>query len=75
MSPVIILQHDRELFDLPRGWKIKKLFDSPLISDFDIIWKELTEKYTTELRALAYTDIPDEREIAVTIKKLIQLLH
>lgn len=60
----IILKHDKEMFEEPNGWKIKPVAESPLISDFPTIWKQLKSLYKTELSALAYRPIPDEEDIA-----------
>ncbi len=67
-----ILRHDRELFDEPEGWKKKSVAESPLVTDFANIWKQVKGKYRTELSALAYTPIPDEGLIA---KQFQILLH
>lgn len=66
-----ILQHDRTIFEEPIGWRSKSISESPLMIDFSTIWKQLTEKYHTELSALAYRPIPDEENVARTFKKLI----
>ena len=54
-----ILQHDRKMFEEPKGWQDKPIPDSPLISDFEIMWKQLKTKYQTELSVLTYRTIPD----------------
>lgn len=59
-----ILQHDREMFDEPQGWQTKTVSESPLVVDFPKAWQQLKEKYQTELSALAYRPIPDEKDIA-----------
>jgi len=66
------LQHDREMFDEPEGWQGKALSESALVSDFENVWKELKEKYQTELSALAYRQIPNERDVAKCFEKLIK---
>jgi predicted nucleotidyltransferase component of viral defense system len=67
-----ILQHDREMFDEPIGWKTKSITESPLINDFEHIWKQQKAKYQTELSALAYRTIPNEESIA---KSFIELTN
>lgn len=67
-----ILQHDRAIFDEPRGWQTKSINDSPLIEDFDNIWKQLKNKYQTELSALSYGTIPDEEKVAKSFIGLIK---
>lgn len=67
-----LLMHDKEMFDVPLGWKHKTLNESPLISNFDSIWKELHVKYQSELSALAYRTIPNEKEVARQFSTIIQ---
>jgi predicted nucleotidyltransferase component of viral defense system len=69
-----ILKHDREAFEIPEGWGNKRIEESPLIADFDSIWKQLKDTYNTELSALAYTQIPSERDVSTRFKKLIKTL-
>ena len=66
-----ILQHDRELFDEPKGWQTKSVSESPLVSNFPTLWKQINEKYKTELTALAYRPIPDENDVAKCFDELI----
>jgi predicted nucleotidyltransferase component of viral defense system len=59
-----LLQHDKSMFDEPSGWQSKSIGESPLITDFESIWKAIKGQYKTELSALAYqTNIPDEAGI------------
>ncbi len=67
-----ILQHDREMFDEPHGWQNKLITESPLVNDFSTIWKQLKVKYQTELSALAYRPIPDEKDVAKCFEELIK---
>ena len=69
-----ILEHDKNLFDEPENWKTKRLNESPLITDFPNIWKQLKETYKTELSALAYTEIPDEEKVSDSFGQLIELI-
>lgn len=70
-----ILQHDREMFEEPTGWKTKSISDSPLITNFPIVWEQLKEKYQTELSALAYRPIPYETEVAECFKELLKRIR
>lgn len=67
-----ILQHDRQMFDEPFGWQNKSVAESPLISAFEYVWKQLKVKYQTELSALAYRTIPDEENVAKGFAELIK---
>ena len=66
-----ILQHDREIFEEPKGWQSKSVAKSPLMTDFESIWKQVKEKYQTELSALAYRPIPDEKDVAKCFSELV----
>jgi predicted nucleotidyltransferase component of viral defense system len=70
-----ILQHDREMFDDPTGWQTKSISESPLVNDFSSLWKQLKEKYQTELSALAYRPIPDEKDVAKCFEQLIKRIQ
>jgi predicted nucleotidyltransferase component of viral defense system len=70
-----ILQHDREMFEEPKGWQSKSISESPLMTDFSTIWKKLSEKYQTELSALAYRPIPDEKDVAKCFEELIKRIE
>lgn len=69
-----VMAHDQRQFDEPMGWNTKQIQESPLIIDFDSIWGKLKATYTNELSMLAYTDIPKEKEVADSFKKLITIL-
>jgi hypothetical protein len=70
-----ILKHDKELFDEPEGWQTKSISESPLVTDFSTIWKQLREKYQTELSALAYRPIPDESKVAKCFEELARRIE
>lgn len=69
-----ILQHDREMFEEPLGWQTKSISESPLVVDFDTIWKDLKIKYETELAAFAYRPIPEQEKVKVEFIKLLKLV-
>ncbi len=70
-----ILQHDREIFEEPTGWQTKTISESPLVTNFPAIWKQLKEKYQTELSALAFRPIPDEKDVAKSFEELIRRIE
>ena len=70
-----ILQHDREIFEEPAGWQTKSISDSPLVTNFSIVWEQLKEKYQTELSALAYRPIPAEKEVAECFRGLMSRIR
>ena len=69
-----ILEHDKKIFDEPGNWQSKKLSESPLITDFINIWQQLKETYKTELSALAFSNIPNEKEVSQSFEGLIILI-
>jgi predicted nucleotidyltransferase component of viral defense system len=69
-----VLSHDQQQFDDPSGWNKKSIQDSPLIKEFNSIWEKLKSTYTNELSMFAFTDIPDEKEVAVSFKQLIKTI-
>jgi predicted nucleotidyltransferase component of viral defense system len=66
-----ILQHDREMFEEPKDWQSKTVSESSLVNDFDDLWQQIKEKYQTELSALAYRPIPNEKDVAECFEDLI----
>jgi len=70
-----ILKHDKELFDEPKGWQTKSLAESPLITDFESIWKQVKGIYQTELSALAFNEIPNEKVVAESFIKLTKMIQ
>lgn len=69
------LQYDREMFEEPTGWQTKAISESSLVNDFSNIWQQLKKKYETELSALAYRPIPDEKDVAKCFEELIKRVH
>lgn len=69
-----VLAHDQQQFDDPKGWKDKDFNESPLIKDFDNSWNTLKTTYTKELSMLAYSEIPDEKEVKKSFEKVIEII-
>ncbi len=70
-----MLQLDRAMFEEPIGWQSKSISESPLMNNFSTIWSQLTGKYQTELSALAYRPIPDEKDVAKCFEELIKRIE
>lgn len=66
-----LITHDKETFDEPVGWREKAIQDSPILTDFNLIWNQLSSQYKTELSALAYSEIPGAKEIKKTVGKIL----
>jgi hypothetical protein len=69
-----IIVQDRTAFDEPVGWEQKTISQSPLIIDFDSIWYNIKATYTKELSILAFSEIPNEKDVADTFKLVINKL-
>jgi len=67
-----LLEHDKVMFDEPAGCASRSIAESPLIRNFDFLWSKLKEQYQSELSALAYRPIPDEKDVAQTFIRLSQ---
>lgn len=67
-----LFELDKKMFDEPTGWANRSISESPLIRNFDSLWSKLKEQYQSELSALAYRPIPDEKEVAQTFIRLSQ---
>ena len=66
--------HDQQQFDEPAGWNEKQIQESPLIKDFDTLWNKLKTTYTNELSMLAYSEIPDEKEVKKSFEKIVEII-
>jgi predicted nucleotidyltransferase component of viral defense system len=56
--------HDQEMFAEPENWVGKTIEQSPLITNFPSLWAKLKDSYNTELSQLAFSQIPEEKEVA-----------
>lgn len=70
-----LLTHDKTAFDTPEGWRTKDVMDSPLITNLPILWEGLRATYQNELAQLAFNEIPNEKEVFISFKKLINNLY
>ncbi len=70
-----LVVHDKLAFDKPEGWIEKDIKESPLIIDFDSVWKDIKSTYTKELSMLAYSEIPDEKDVKKSFEKVIEIIN
>jgi len=70
-----LLSHDQQSFDEPTNWRTKKVNDSPLIVNFPVVWDKLKTSYQNELSQLAFTTIPNEKEIAGEVSKILSIIQ
>lgn len=64
--------HDQEMFAEPENWVGKTVEQSPLVNDFPTMWEKLKETYRNELSQLAFSQIPEEKEVAKVFIEIIQ---
>ncbi|MCK5028134.1 MAG: nucleotidyl transferase AbiEii/AbiGii toxin family protein [Bacteroidales bacterium] len=69
-----LVLHDKLAFDEPEGWKEKDIDDSPLINEFNKIWDNVKSKYTSELTALSYEIIPEEKDVKKSFENVIEII-
>ena len=69
-----LIEHDKIIFNDPAGWSQKDFNQSVLITNFDELWDNLKASYRSELLQIAFSKIPDEKEVRDRIKTLIDRL-
>ena len=57
---------------MPLGWQGKSVEQSPLITDFPALWDKLKDTYRSELSQLAFSAIPDEKDVAESFMEVIK---
>jgi len=67
-----LFTHDQTEFDIPQGWAGKTINDSPILTEFSTLWTVLRATYQTELKPLAFIEIPSEKRIEELFMKLIE---
>ena len=70
-----LLEHDRQSFDKPEGWRDRRLEESPLMTDLPQVWGNLQTVYMGELPDLAYRAIPAPSDVEESIRRLMALLR
>jgi predicted nucleotidyltransferase component of viral defense system len=69
-----LLAHDKQAFDTPENWNKKEITQSPLVTDFPLLWLTLRDTYLSELPKLAFIPVPDEKEVAAVFALIVQQL-
>lgn len=69
-----IYLHDQEMFDEPANWVGQIASQSPLFTSFPSLWIKLKDTYNNELSQLAFSKIPDEKQIAEKFTVIIDQL-
>jgi predicted nucleotidyltransferase component of viral defense system len=70
-----LLAEDQARFKEPEGWQQKRIGDSPLLADFDGLWKELAKVYEAELPGLAYRPVPDAAIVAGSMAQVLDVVR
>lgn len=69
---ISLYNHTPALSNKSNGWNKKSIKNSPLITDLNGVWKELTAQYYKELPALAYSlTIPATDKIESSVSEII----
>ena len=70
-----LYSHDQESFDHPKGWNKQPHMASPLLIDFDAVWKQLRGTYETKMLPLAYVQpIPPANAAEKAFKQIVEEL-
>lgn len=70
-----LLAEDQARFKEPEGWRQKRIGDSPLLADFDGLWKELAKVYEVELPGLAFRPVPDAAVVAGSMAQVLDVVR
>lgn len=49
-----LVEHDKREFDRPPLWRTSSILDSPLLVDFENVWRKISPVYLSEVGALTY---------------------
>ena len=66
--------NDQHIFKIPKNWESKTVDESPLVANFSTLWEKLKETYHNELTQLAFTQIPDEKEVSTMFISILKQL-
>jgi len=70
-----LIVHDKAEYDRPPKWKSSDILTSILFTVFDKSWEAIKATYKKELRQLAYVAIPDEKDVAASVKALMEYVR
>jgi hypothetical protein len=62
----------QQTFDTPSDWQSKSVELSPLITDFPALWDKLKDTYRNGLSQLAFSTIPDEKDVEESFMEVIK---
>ena len=68
---IVHIQRDDKSNPIFRGkWEDKKLYDAPIMAQFEEIWKILTPTYESEMPILLWGELPPPLDIELLFKKI-----
>jgi hypothetical protein len=67
--------HDHEMFEEPANWVGKRANQSPLMTGFPTLWTKLKDTYNSELSLLAYSPIPEDKDVAECFIEVIKSIQ
>lgn len=70
-----LLAEDQARFIEPEGWQQKRIGDSPLLADFNALWKDLQKVYEEELPGLAYRPVPEAALVAESMRQVLDVVR
>ncbi len=69
-----LIDHDKMVFDEPKGWKEKDFKKSVLITEFEKIWEGAKFNYVKDLPDLFYAKIPGEKDVKKSFETVIKII-
>lgn len=67
-----LLAHDQSKLAEPKGWQDRRICNSPLMTDFQGVWKSLSTTYARELPDLAYRTVPGAGVVGKSVSELLR---
>lgn len=65
---------DKTKFNDPQEWFNNNYDESPAFKSFDDIWEKVKTAYNTDFKLLVHGDFPEEKDVAVKFREIIDLL-
>ncbi|MDR3132755.1 MAG: nucleotidyl transferase AbiEii/AbiGii toxin family protein [Prevotellaceae bacterium] len=69
-----LFTHDKQQFDTPVDWQKHDISQSPLVTDFPVLWNSLRDTYLSELPKLAFMPVPAENKVAKIFTQMVEQL-
>ncbi|MBD5421035.1 MAG: nucleotidyl transferase AbiEii/AbiGii toxin family protein [Bacteroides sp.] len=69
-----LITHDKKEFDRPTLWRATPVIKSPLLEDFENVWRKISPVYRREVGALSYGTLPSDTSISASMKEIIRII-